>query len=160
MPQAKIKTDDIVNSQITLDKMADIANNRLVGRATSGTGVPEAITIGSGLTLTGTTLSASGGGGGGGITRSINNVATNTTAGSTALIDYIYFVSGTTTITLPTAVGNSNRYTIKNVGTGIVTIATTSSQTIDDGTAPITITSNNNSLDLVSNNANWKLIGN
>lgn len=38
-------------------------NNRLLGRATAGAGAAEEITIGSGLTLTGTTLSATGGGG-------------------------------------------------------------------------------------------------
>ncbi|TXH54399.1 MAG: hypothetical protein E6Q97_11050 [Desulfurellales bacterium] len=38
------------------------ATSRLLGRASSGAGVIEEITIGSGLTLTGTTLSASGGG--------------------------------------------------------------------------------------------------
>lgn len=40
------------------------ATSRLLGRATSGAGVIEEITIGSGLSLTGTTLSVSGGGGG------------------------------------------------------------------------------------------------
>ncbi|MGI9118423.1 MAG: hypothetical protein ACR2IQ_02650 [Minisyncoccia bacterium] len=39
-----------------------MATGKLVGRGTAGTGVMEEITIGSGLTLTGTTLSASGGG--------------------------------------------------------------------------------------------------
>lgn len=38
------------------------ATSRLLGRASSGAGVMEEITIGSGLTLTGTTLSALGGG--------------------------------------------------------------------------------------------------
>jgi hypothetical protein len=46
-----------------------VAQNKLIGRgATSGTGVMQEITIGSGLTLTGTTLAASGGGGGGTVT--------------------------------------------------------------------------------------------
>ena len=72
-------------------------------------------------------------GGSSGITRSISTVSTNTSAGSTALTDYVYFVSGTTTLTLPTAVGNTNRYTVKNVGSGNVTIATTGGQTIDGG---------------------------
>jgi hypothetical protein len=51
---------------ITYAKIQNVStNNRLLGRATSGAGDIEEITIGSGLTLTGTTLSASGGGGGG-----------------------------------------------------------------------------------------------
>jgi hypothetical protein len=53
------------NDAVTYAKIQNVSNNnRLLGRATSGAGDVEEITIGSGLTLTGTTLSASGGGGG------------------------------------------------------------------------------------------------
>ena len=47
--------------------------------------------------------------------------------------DYLIDVTGNTvTVTLPTAVGvNGQNYVIKNRGTGVVTVATTSSQTID-----------------------------
>jgi hypothetical protein len=89
---------------------------------------------------------------------SVNVVSTNTAAGSAASTDYVYLVSGTTTITLPTAVGNTNRYTIKNSGTGVVSIATTSSQTIDGSASPITINVQNVSLDLISNGTNWNII--
>lgn len=41
-----------------------MSTGKLVGRSTAGTGVMEEITVGSGLTLSGGTLSASGGGGG------------------------------------------------------------------------------------------------
>jgi hypothetical protein len=46
-----------------------------------------------------------------GITRSKSVQSSSFTVGSTALTDYTYFISGTTTATLPTAVGNNNRYT-------------------------------------------------
>lgn len=91
------------------------------------------------------------------ITRSINTISTNTTAGSTAYTDYIYFVTGTTTITLPTAVSNTNIYTIKNTGTGTVTVATTSSQNIDDNTT-FSITIKNYTIDVISDGTNWKII--
>ena len=43
--------------------------------------------------------------------------------------------TGTFTATLPTAVGCTGReYAIKNSGTGVITVATTSSQTIDGST--------------------------
>lgn len=93
-------------------------------------------------------------GGGSGITRSVSSVATATNAGSTSSTDYVYLVSGTTTITLPTAVGNTNRYTITNVGTNTVTVATTSAQTIN-GSASATLPIANMSLDFISDNANW-----
>lgn len=46
---------------ITLAKLANMATNKLLGRSTAGSGVPEVISIGSGLTLSGGTLSAGGG---------------------------------------------------------------------------------------------------
>lgn len=91
------------------------------------------------------------------IVRSITSVTGTTSAGSTAGTDFVYLASGTFTITLPTAVGNTNRYTIKNTGSGTISIGTTSSQTIDGGAAPISISAGN-SLDLISDNANWFII--
>ena len=92
-----------------------------------------------------------------GFARAISSVSTNTNAGSAASTDYVYLASSTINITLPTAVSNTNLYTIKNVGTGVVTIDTTSSQTIDGSlTAPINL--QYQSLTLVSDGANWNII--
>ena len=93
-----------------------------------------------------------------GISRGIYSVSTNTTAGSGANVDYVYLVIGSTTITLPTAVGNTNTYTIKRVGTGVVSIATTSSQTIDGSSSPITINVQYVSITVVSDGSNWNII--
>lgn len=96
--------------------------------------------------------------GGSGILRSVNVISTNTTAGATSTTDYVYIVSGTTTLTLPTAVGNTNRYTVKRTdATLTTTIATTSSQTID-GASTYTLTSQYESVDLISNGSNWLTI--
>ena len=95
--------------------------------------------------------------GGSGITRSVNSISAPATAGATASTDYVYFVSGTTTLTLPTAVGNTNQYTVKNTGVTTVTIATTSAQTID-GSASVTLPVSNTSLTLISDNANWRIV--
>jgi hypothetical protein len=95
-------------------------------------------------------------GGGGGTTRSINSISGDTTAGDTSGTDYVYLCSGTLTLTLPTAVANGNLYTIKNVGVGTVTIATTSLQTIDGDTTvimPIRYTA----VDVISDTANWNI---
>ena len=79
-------------------------------------------------------------------------------AGSLPNTDYIYLVSGSFTVTLPTAVGNTSRYDIKNIRSGsTATIATTSTQTID-GSLTATLPVQYTSLTLVSDNANWSII--
>lgn len=96
------------------------------------------------------------GGSGGGIIRSISSISTNTSAGSTAGTDYVYLCSGTMTLTLPDATLNTNLYTIKNVGTGVITINTTSSQTID-GSLTITLPVQYTSVDVESDGAAWNV---
>lgn len=54
-----VTTAKINNDAVTYAKIQNVStNNRLLGRATAGAGDVEEITIGTGLTLTGTTLSA------------------------------------------------------------------------------------------------------
>jgi hypothetical protein len=101
-------------------------------------------------------VSGGGGGGGSGITRSISSISSPTTLAAAALTDYVALVSGTTTITLPTAVGNTNRYTVKNAGAATVTVAFTGGQTAD-GNATITLAPPL-SVDLISDNSNWSVI--
>jgi hypothetical protein len=67
--------------------------------------------------------------------------------------DEIVLASGTSTITLPTTPVAGRRYTVKNSGTGTITI-TSASGTID-GAATAVITSQYNSLDFVSDGTNW-----
>lgn len=94
--------------------------------------------------------------GGGGTTRSINNISTSQTAGDTAGTDYVYLCTGTLTLTLPTAVGNENLYTVKNVGTGVVTIDTTGGETID-GNLTIVMPVQFTSVDIISDSVNWNI---
>jgi hypothetical protein len=66
--------------------------------------------------------------------------------------------SGTFNLTLPTAVGMSGKiFVVKNSGTGVITLNTTSSQLID-GTTTKTLSSQYSGYQLVSDNANWKII--
>ena len=68
--------------------------------------------------------------------------------------------TNTITITLPTAVGYSGRiHTIKNSGTGVITIATTSSQTID-GAATQSLATQWSKITVQSTGANWIIISN
>jgi hypothetical protein len=129
-----------------------LSNVTLPISAITATGTPSSTTYlrGDGTWSTPT-------GSGSGIVRSVNTISSPTTAGATATTDYVYFVSGTTTLTLPTAVGNSNRYTVKNTGSATVTVATTSAQTID-GSATATLPVQYTSIDLISDGANWNVV--
>ena len=78
-----------------------------------------------------------------------------TTTYTVTISDYTVNCDGTFNVTLPTAVGVTGRiYNIKNSGTGTVTIATTSSQTID-GTTTKTLSVQYNSYTVQSDGANW-----
>jgi hypothetical protein len=94
-----------------------------------------------------------------GFSRSINTITSSTTAGSTANIDYVYNgnTSGNINLTLPTAVSNTNRYTVKNSNIGILTVLTTSSQTID-GITGYALSKQYQAIDLLSDNSNWFIV--
>jgi hypothetical protein len=70
--------------------------------------------------------------------------------------DYFLDCSGTFTITLPTAVSFSGEYIIKNTSNGIITVATTSSQTIDGVTTFQLI--EDEVITLRSTNSNWLIV--
>jgi hypothetical protein len=92
-----------------------------------------------------------------GITRTITSIAVNTTAGALSSTDYVYLASNTINLTLPTAVGNTNKYTIKNVDVGTVVIDTTLAQTIDNaGTHVLAV--QYTSISVISDGTNWLII--
>lgn len=100
------------------------------------------------------------GGGGGGVIRSINNITTNTTAGSTASTDYVYIATNAITVTLPTCVSNTNRYDINNDnpinGNVAVTVNCTGAENIAGETSIILFPGD--SLALLSDNSQWRII--
>ena len=80
-----------------------------------------------------------------------------TTAYTVTSDDYFVDCSGTFNVTLPTAVGIEGRiYNIKNSGTGVITVATTSSQTIDGVTTQAIYQWEN--LQVQSTGANWIIL--
>lgn len=89
------------------------------------------------------------------IKREVYSISTSQTLRSDRFRDYFYFVSGTTTVTMPTAVGNLNRYSVKNVGTGIVTVA--SSDTLE-GVTSLEIRTQYESVDMISTGTVWAVI--
>ena len=95
-------------------------------------------------------------GSGSGISRSVVVTAGNTTLGDTASTDYVCLVAGAHTVTLPTAVANTNKYTVKNTHSAAITIDTTSLETIDGATS-IQIAPED-SVDIISSGSNWFII--
>lgn len=98
-------TTTISNDAVTYAKMQNVsAASRLLGRGDSGAGDVQEIILGSGLTMTGTTLSASGGGGGGITTLNTLTAATQTFATGTTGTDFGISSAGTThTFNIPSA---------------------------------------------------------
>jgi hypothetical protein len=82
---------------------------------------------------------------------------TYTIAATDSVIDC---TSGTFTVTLPTAASITGRmYTIKNSGAGVITVGTTSSQTID-GSTTYSLGSQYKYVVVVSNGSSWIVVGN
>lgn len=130
------------------------------GSGGGGTGVVETIVAGSNITVDATDpanpiVSASLPSGSG-ITRTIISTSGNYTASATAGIDYEYLISGAHTTTLPTCVGNTNKYTFKNNHSTNVTINAAGGETID-GAASLSL-GPQEAIDLTSDNSsNWNI---
>jgi len=77
-----------------------------------------------------------------------------------ASTDYcVNCTTGTFTVTLPTASGRDGQaFIIKNSGTGVITIATTSSQMIDANASGALTLNQYDSLSVMSDGANWIII--
>lgn len=98
---AKVSTGAITGSGLTM------ATARLLGRSTASTGAVEEISIGSGLSLSGGTLSATGGGGGGAwsaLTDPSGNLALNLATYSTT---WTVNDSATNAVSTPFVIGHN-----------------------------------------------------
>jgi hypothetical protein len=90
--------------------------------------------------------------------RSLNTITSSITAGAVPQTDYIYVAtSPNITVTMPSAIGNNNRYTIKNLSSGTINVVPQNGQTIDNQPT-IAIINQYISIDLVSDNQNWIII--
>lgn len=94
--------------------------------------------------------------GSGGIARSISVTSGSATMGSSANTDYVYFIAGAHTMSLPAASGNTNRYTVKNNHSTNITIDTVGAETIE-GSASISIAPGE-SVDIISDGSNWLVV--
>jgi len=120
------------------------------------------LTAGSGISISGTypsfTITNTGGSGGGGYTVSTKTGTYTETATSGEVILLGDTTSGAFTITLPTAVSNIAKITVKKIaGSATLTVDGNGSQTIDGGLTA-SIVRVYESITLVSDNANWHII--
>jgi hypothetical protein len=90
-------------------------------------------------------------------TTSVVSVTGASTLSAVGNRHYIILLGSGAVATLPTAVGNTSLYHLKNVHTASLTVAVTSSQTIDGGTGSLTILAKQ-SYTLVSDGSNWVII--
>lgn len=93
---------------------------------------------------------------GAGISRTVVVTSGNVTAGSAAATDYVYFVSGAHTVSLPAASTNTSLYTIKNNHSANITIDTAGAELIE-GAASIAIAPEE-SVQILSNGTNWFVV--
>lgn len=143
------------NAAITYAKIQNVTDNRILGRSAGSAGTVQEIQIGSGLTLSGGTLSASGGSGYT-ITTQTSNYTETATSGTRIIVGNT--TGGSFTVTLPTAVGNTAVLIIKkSAGSAGLVIDGAGSETIDGG-ATATLLEVNSSITLVSNNSNWIIV--
>lgn len=97
-------------------------------------------------------------GGGTGITRTIVSTAVNAAIAAAAGTDYVYNATASgITLTMPTAVGNSNHYTIVNSSAAPILLASTSGQTFGGTASPISIAAGA-SYGFVSDGTNWMIL--
>ena len=105
------------------------------------------------LKTTNLTIAASGDGG---VVRSISTVNVSSVVGAVASTDYVVVAGSGIQLTMPTAVGNTNLYTIKNKSTSSVMVVGNGAETID-GDANIILAIKYVSVDLISDDANWHI---
>lgn len=90
------------------------------------------------------------------ITRSVQAVNVDTTADAGG--DFVYLLSAGANLTLPTAVGNTGLYSVKNTDTGNTSdVIADGTETFDGAAGPITLTAPD-ALTFVSDGANWEIV--
>ena len=94
------------------------------------------------------------GGGGSGITRTVSVLSVSSTLAAAATTDYVYFANVGINLTLPTAVSNTNSYTVKNMAASSVLVTAATGQDVD-GSATALMPTQYESLNFYSNGSVW-----
>ncbi|MCV7284733.1 right-handed parallel beta-helix repeat-containing protein [Mycolicibacterium wolinskyi] len=86
-------------------------------------------------------------------TRVVNSVSDDVTMAAASGTDYVYLLDRGAEATLPTAVGNTNRYTVKNLAIGASRLIAPSGQEVDGGRH--VRLGRNDAVDVISDGQNW-----
>ena len=121
--------------------------------STAGVAGQYLLTDGAGITQWASVTAS----GGTGITRNVSIITANTTAGNTANTDYVFFANAGMNVTLPTAVGNSNQYIVKNMAATSVLVSAAVGQDID-GSTTVLLDRQYTALSFISNNSVWGVL--
>lgn len=160
-----ITSVDNINKRINIGIQGGAASSTLalqVNGTPNGSQSLLNLKQGTNITVTddgvgGVTVSASAGSVVSGITRFTSVISVSSTMGAALLTDYVIQPNVGVQVTLPTAISNSNLYTVKNLAVSSVLIATSVGQTID-GSSNALLTTQYQSLDLISNGSVWSVI--
>ena len=91
-----------------------------------------------------------------GLSLLVRAVTTTTSVNAT---DNVLTVSGTVTITLPTALGSGRQYTLKNMGTGTVTVVVAGGTQTIDGATSFAMSVQNQSRTFQADGSNYQIVG-
>ena len=92
--------------------------------------------------------------GGSGITRSTSVISVSSTLAAASATDYMIFTNVGIQVTLPTAISNTNLYTVKNMAASSVLVAAAAGQDID-GSNTVIMPTQYESLNFISNGSVW-----
>ena len=139
---------------LTRIEVPSVAGNyALVLPANDGGAGQYLLTDGNGITQWASVTAV----GGSGITRSVSVISVSSTFAEAAITDYVAFANVGIALTLPTALSNSNLYTVKNVsGSSIIVLAPTGQDI--DGSANALMAVENESRDFISNGSIWGVV--
>ncbi len=109
------------------------------------------LTDGNGVTQWASVLASAG------ITRTRSVLSVSSTLAAASATDYVFFTNVGVNLTLPTALSNTNLYTIKNTAASSVLVSAPAGQDIDGSTTAL-MTTVNQSLSFISNGSVWGVV--
>jgi len=161
----KVTTVKILDANVTLAKLANIATDSLIGRDTAGSGVPENITLNSSLSMTGSgalqraalTGDATASAGSNAVTIPGLALVDDGNSGTTKTIDFLSLkvgrheltLTGNVTLTLDNPVDGGVYVLLIHTGAGSFTVTWPASVLWPSGVAPV-ITTTASKTDLVT----------